>query len=156
MIFSYSTKTRPALPFWAVGEPQGWHAQSSVMSQEEWDCPKRASNLLLAGHGQGIGSSARKRRMCDVCDASWLSQKKKEKIVSVFSYVCVNLLGYYLMLMLVTWPSQRKCLKTKWGCRVDSGLACRRATLMWWVCSKMSSVCVWVCVCVSLCQTWLW
>lgn len=62
VLFSSSTRTRPALPLWAVGELQVWRAQSSVMSQVESDCPKRASNRLLAGPGQGTGSSAQKRR----------------------------------------------------------------------------------------------
>lgn len=61
-VFSSSTRTRPALPLWAVGELQAWHAQSSVMSQEESNCPKRVSNHLLAGPGQETGSSAQKRR----------------------------------------------------------------------------------------------
>lgn len=88
----------------------------------------------MAGTGLGIGSLAprRRKRVSAVADAAgcWIT---RESIPS----------GFWLTQMLVTWPLPKRSLKIRCGYQVDSGLACLRGTLMWYVRACARSAHVW-------------
>ena len=53
--------------------------------------------------------------------------------VCVHACVCVCAPGCCMTRTRVTWPSQRKCLRTRCGCQGDSGSGCQKDTQMWYV-----------------------
>lgn len=135
-ILIYSMKTRLNWPWWGAGVRRVWHSPSSVMWLAESNSQKRALNLLQDGAGRESGTSAqRKREYHLIIIRDIYIIKHPFKLENLDLSLCPLCSDCCMTLMRVIWRFWKRCLKISCVCQEDSGLACRRGTQMWSVCS---------------------